>query len=227
MSMTSLAEPIIIPGPPLVPDGYVHKNVSEKEILRRLELITSGIVGGKPIGEIVVETMRTISALFGLTGMVFESRNPVIRPTLSLALFGYSRESAEAIVKNLSSDLYPQEVRTGMLSDKFSVSRNGYFISSEEWLKLSDENPMCDHPAYHFRPEQVGLPRTAPDQWHEADSYRYVARDDAGEILGLLEIHYSLDNKLPSKDVVESIDAFVDLAAIALEREVRRLEGKE
>jgi len=36
-----------------------------------------------------------------------------------------------------------------------------------------------------------------------------------------------LDNKLPSKDVVESIDAFVDLAAIALEREVRRLEGKE
>lgn len=225
MISMSGAEPIVVPGPSVLPEGYVHKAPSEQEFIRRLSAITSGIINGKPVGETVVEILAAISELFGLTGMIFEARDPVIRPVLSWVVYGYTRENADAIVKNLSSDLYPQEVHNRLMSDRFSVSRNGYYNSSEEWLKITDENPMSDHPAYYFRPEQVRLPRKSPDEWHEADSYRYVVRGSSGEILGFLDIDYSLDKKLPSKGVLEAIDVMVDLAAIALESEMRSMEG--
>ena len=222
---TSIAEPIFILGPGIPPPDHVHKAPSQDQISKKIKEITSGIISGQSIVKTIPEMMTAMSELFGFTGMIFEVRDPRIRNTLSWVVYGYSRECAESLVSLLSSDLFPQEVHDRLMSEESAVSRNCYYTSADEWLKITDENPMADHPACYFYPERVRLPRKSPDEWHEADSYRFVARNKSGEALAFLDINYSLDRKLPSKSVLEVMCIMMDLATIALESAALLMEG--
>jgi signal transduction histidine kinase len=63
----------------------------------------------------------------------------------------------------------------------------------------------------------VHEPRKTPDGWHELDLVYFIMNDREGEALGIIQVDYPLDGKVPTKETMESMEAFANMATIAVE----------
>jgi signal transduction histidine kinase len=184
--------------------------------------VGTAIAEERPLASIVEKTMTAIADIFGIAEMVFEVKAPEVVPAFHWATYGIPKARAEAIIKNMSAEYHPKDLLGKLLSDKFRISKNVYYIGSDEWLKIVDEDPFSDHPSYYRHPEQARAPRKSKDEWHESDMYKVALRDPSGSILAVLELDFSVDGKLLSKDAIEGIGLFAELLSLALMREVLR-----
>ncbi len=150
--------------------------------------------------------------------MVFDVVDPEVAKVLRLALFGYPQDKARAIVDNLLSQFYPRDAASVLPKDECKVGRNAYYVGAETWRDWAEREPYQDHPAYYRNPESIREPRKGADQWHELDFYCFAVRGAGDEVLATLDVGYSYDKKLLTKDQVEAIGLFVDLAGISLEQ---------
>ncbi len=197
-------------------DG-LHRT-ADSEVLASLGEIGALVVTDRPIQEVVERTLRNIGRLFGITEMLLQVRDETLIPLLWWTSYGIPEERAEKILQNVTADYHPQELIDLTLTEKFRVSSNAYYIPAEEWLKILDEDPFADHPAYYSRPEYVRMQRRSPDEWHEADMYKFAIRDSSGGILASLELDSSFDRKLLGKETIQTIEMFTQLLGISLER---------
>ena len=192
------------------------------DVAARVGHISDMIATGAPLKKTVEEVVTAIAELYGMTGLVFETRASDLREAVEFVTYGYARESALKIIDDLRSEYYPRDIMRRIYSEKFRISSHGYYVNSEEWLKLTKADPSTDHPAYYLHPEAVNLKRQGEDHWHEADFYRFVVRGASGEELAYIDIGYSVDSKLPSNEVIQGIETLVALSSLAMEAERSR-----
>jgi len=211
---------IIIPGKPCKA-GARPVSSEEKRVRDALGEISAMIAGGRPLPDIIERTLTAIAELFGIEAMFFDITRVEAGPSLRWITYGFPKESAEKIVANIGADFYPKDLLGRTIADKFRVTKNSYYIPADDWIKMIEGDPFADHPSYYRHPENVRLPRKDPDEWHEADHYRLAMRDTGGELLATLELDYSCDGKLLSKDILELVELFTELLSFALMREMR------
>jgi signal transduction histidine kinase len=216
---------VVIPERPVKPGAESSRLALDSEVTERLSDVTRSISTGKPIGVVIEEILASISELFHVTNIVFEVTVDEVKPVLQFATYGFPREKAETIAATLSSRFYPKDLPAKLISDESKVSRNGYFISAEEWIKWTRKEPSIDHPAYYRYPERALEQRKAPDQFISSDFYRFMVRGASDELLAIMDIGYTFDEKLLKNEQVEAIGLFADIAGLAIESEKRRLRA--
>jgi len=216
---------VVIPEQPVKPGKDSSKPTLDSEVTERLSEVTRSISSGKPIAGVIEEILTSISELFHVTNIFFEVTVEEVKPVLRFATYGFTREKAETIAATLSSEFYPKDFPAKLISDGFKVSRNGYFISAEEWIKWTRKEPNIDHPAYYRHPERALEQRKAPDQFISSDFYRFTVRGSSDELLAIMDIGYTFDEKLLRTEQVEAIGLFADIAGLAIESERRKLRA--
>ncbi len=200
-----------------VPAEGLH-STPDDEVLASMGEIAAMVVSDRPLKEMVERTLLNIDRLFGISEMILQVRDEALMPALWWVVYGVPRERAERILRNVTADYHPQELIDLILTENFRVSSSAYFVPAEEWLKILDEDPFAEHPAYYSHPENVRSPRRSPDEWHEADQYRFAIRDPPGNLLATLELDSSVNRKLLGKETIQTIEMFTNLLGVAMER---------
>lgn len=192
---------------------------SDADAMARLSEVIEAIARDEPLPQIVDRVMAITADLFHITQMIFMVVADDLVPTMRWSSYGYPKDRAQAIVNHIVAEYYPKAITDRIFSDKARVTDHGYFLSAEEWQKLVASEPFSDTPAYYNNPEKSRLARESPEEWHEADSFLFDMRDKRGRLLAWLELEYSADGKLLTKDTVQKIEPFAELLTLALLRE--------
>jgi signal transduction histidine kinase len=193
----------------------------DKKVREALGEMAAKIAEGRSLSDIVENAFTAVSDLFGIAEMVFEVTSGEIGASFRWMTYGVSKERAQQMTANREAEYYPKDLLDKTLSDNLLVSKNAYYINAEEWIKIIEQDPFSDHPSYYRHPENARIPRKSRDIWHEADQYKITLLDRSGDLLAILELNYSYDDKLLSKDTIEGIELFTELLSLALLREMR------
>ncbi len=188
-------------------------------VSERLGALAAMVLRERPLAEVFEKALTDIAEIYGIAEMLFEVTAEDLQVAPRWAVYGLPGERAKGAVENLSADYHPKDLAERIFARGTKVSRCGYYLPAEEWYSIIQEDPFIEHPSYYRRPEDSRKPRTSPEEWHEADAYRYSLTTCAGERLGWLELEYSEDGRLLSKEALEGIDDFVQMVAMALARE--------
>lgn len=216
---------VVIPERPVKPGAVSSKAALDSEVTEKLGEVTRSISTGKPLADVIEDILTSISELFHVTDLVFEVTSDEVKPVLQFATYGFPRDKAETIAATLSSHYYPKDLPAKLTSDEFKVTRNGYFINAEVWLEWTRKEPSVDHPAYYRHPERALEQRKAPDQFLSSDFYRFTIKGASNELLALLDIGWSFDEKLLKSEQLDAISLFADIAGLAIESERRRIRA--
>ena len=199
--------------------GASSEKMADTTATVRLGEIVDAVANDEPLPQIVDRVLAAIADLFGITHMIFFVLAEDLAPIVKWSSYGYPRDRALAIVSHLEADYYPKAMADRIFSERLKITRHGYFLSAEDWLKFVTSEPFSDTPVYYKSPERSRLARESPDEWHESDSYLFDMRDKRGHLLAWLELEYSADGKLLSKETVQRIEPFADMITLALLRE--------
>lgn len=204
-------KPANIPRPP--------ETSSDTAMMDRLSEVIESIARDDPLEKVVDKVMADIADLFQITQMIFMVVADDLVPAMKWSSYGYPKERAQAIVSHISAEYYPKAMADLIFSDRFRVTKHGYFLNAEEWLKLVSAEPFSDTPVYYRSPERSRVTRASSDEWHEADSYLFDMRDGRGRLMAWLELEYSAHGKLLGKETVEKMELFADMLTLVLLRE--------
>lgn len=122
------------------------------------------------------------------------------------ALTGYTKDEEEAIRR---SEILKEKVLED-LKDEFKVTHTGYFIPGETQGGGADF-------VFVESPEKAHQPRASPDSWHELDLVYFVMQNREGDVFGIIQADYPTDGKVPSKETMQEMEAFANMATIAVE----------
>jgi signal transduction histidine kinase/uncharacterized protein YigA (DUF484 family) len=122
------------------------------------------------------------------------------------AMTGYAPEEEDAVRRsNILKDKVLEDFK-----EEFRVTRTGFFIPGER---------QGDGSSFVFleNPSKAFAPRASVDSWHELDLLYFAMYDRDGKMLGYIQLDYPKDGKIPTKDTIESMEAFASIATIAVE----------
>ena len=122
------------------------------------------------------------------------------------ALTGYTKDEEETIRR---SEILKDKILDD-LKEEHRLTHTGYFIPGETQGDGSDF-------VFMENPGNVHEPRKTPDSWHELDLVYFIMNDREGEALGVIQVDYPLDGKVPTKETMEAMEAFANMATIAVE----------
>ena len=141
--------------------------------------------------------------------------------------FGYRRASIRLLdLENNSFILramtgYPSWVDKGHkrpakavladMDDKFKIGSTTYLV------KYEDQSYGVESFSFLAHPELAGLPRAAPDAWHERDKLMAAMKDGRGRLTGFLLVDEPNDLKIPSANQIEVLEILAGMASIAFE----------
>jgi GAF domain-containing protein len=125
------------------------------------------------------------------------------------ALAGYKPEDEIEIDGNPTAFL-KEEIMEDFRED-CKISSIAYYIPVEK-----QTSPPDDFVAVKDR-EAASKPRKAPGRWHELDLLYFALYDQAGELIGYLQVDYPEDGMVPSADTVAEIELFASIAAVGIE----------
>lgn len=119
--------------------------------------------------------------------------------------------------KGFSSDI--SERTSGLSKSRQSIQED--LDKSEKLGRMTyifkaqpDENGSNYYSVLH--PERVKEPRAHPNDWHELDVLYVLFQDSDGNLLGFLEPDGPPSRKLPTPEIVSSLEMFGSLASIAI-----------
>jgi len=122
------------------------------------------------------------------------------------ALSGYTREEDEIV---RSSRIVRERVMEDF-KEEFRVTRTGYFIPGESQGNGSSF-------VFIESPGKALQTRKTPESWHELDLLYFALYDRSGKMTGFIQLDYPRDDRIPTKETMEAMEAFASLAAIAIE----------
>jgi len=122
------------------------------------------------------------------------------------AMTGYTEEEEKEV---RSSTILKSKILEDF-REEFRITKSGYFIPGEQQGDGGDFTFVEDR-------GKIGKPRKSPDSWYELDLLYFGMYDRDGDILGYLQPDYPRNGKIPEKEAMESMEAFANIATIAVE----------
>jgi signal transduction histidine kinase/uncharacterized protein YigA (DUF484 family) len=182
-----------------------ENEVKTERLVRILELIQS-VMRVDDLGIVLQKISDAMAVTFGFrkasVSMFSEDSNRVVVDVLT----GYSKEEEESVRR---SDIMKDKILAD-LKEEYRLTRTGYFIPGETQGDGSDF-------VFMENPEMVNERRMTPDSWHELDLVYFIMRDRDGNAIGVIQVDYPLDGKVPAKETMEAMEAFSNMATIAVE----------
>jgi len=132
------------------------------------------------------------------------------------ALTGYPQDEERKMRQGATL----KNVMLASFRDEFRVTKNGYFVPAESRLNRPPQESLK-------QPEVALSERLAPESWHELDQLCFALVDREGRMLGRVQLDKPVDGRIPTKDTMEDMEAFVSIAAIAIENSALFNESNE
>jgi len=123
------------------------------------------------------------------------------------ALAGYTKEE-EAI---LHKSIIFRDMVLVDFKEEFRVTNTGYFVPGESQTKGAEGFVFIESP------NKALEPRKTPDSWHELDLLYFGIYDRTGNMIGYIQLDYPVDGKIPTKEMMEQMEAYASIASIAIE----------
>lgn len=122
------------------------------------------------------------------------------------ALSGYTKDE-EALVRKtpILKDKVLEDIR-----DEFRVTNSGYYVPGESQMTQMEDFVFIENV------ENARKPRATPHSWHELDLLYFAIYDREGHIIGIIQLDYPVDGKIPTKDMMEAMEAYASIASIAI-----------
>ncbi|MGD9963677.1 MAG: ATP-binding protein [Thermoplasmata archaeon] len=162
----------------------------------------------EPIEELLEKTAGTITSSFGVKSLVIcvlDERTGMFVPK---CVKGFPEDNATAIRKHTySADRRRKELLRG-----HRIDRRTYFVRAEEDILMTNEDMD-----YVTDMSALSTPRESPDHWHPLDYMLFLMVDRLGNWIGWVEIDYTVDGRIPSKEAADRIQILADLIGIAIE----------
>jgi len=186
-------------------DLIEENELRSNRMLEMFELIRS-VLRVDSLDTVLQKVSDALASTFGFrkTGVsVFtEGSNNVTVHSLT----GYSPEEEDAVRR---AGIFRDKVLEDF-QEEFRVTRTGFFIPGER---------QGDGSSFVFleTPAKAFAARASVDSWHELDLLYFAMYDREGKMLGYIQLDYPRDGKIPTKDTMESMEAFASIATIAVE----------
>ena len=203
--------------------GLAAVGIENSKLYRRtLDLLQENEVKANRIMKLL-ELVQSVLRIDDMD-VVLQKVSDVMSATFSFRKTGVSMfsEGSEKVSINSMTGYTPEEQKIlrdctiwkdKVLEDfkeEFRVTRSGYFIPGET---------QGDGSGFVFveNPDKVAVPRKTPESWHELDLLYFVVYDREGKMIGYIQLDYPEDNRVPTKETMEAMEAFATIAAIAIE----------
>jgi signal transduction histidine kinase/uncharacterized protein YigA (DUF484 family) len=182
-----------------------ENEVKTERLVRILELIQS-VIRIDELDVVLQKISDAMARTFGFrkasVSMFSEDSSLVVVH----ALTGYTKDEEEAIRK---SEIVKEKILED-LKEEHRVTHAGYFVPGKTQGDGGDF-------VFVENPEEALKARETPDSWHELDLVYFVMRDRKGDVLGVIQVDYPLEGKVPTKETMEAMEAFANMATIAVE----------
>ena len=99
----------------------------------------------------------------------------------------------------------------GDMKDEFRIGETTYYVKYEDQAYGLEAFEFIAHP------ELAGLPRSAPDAWHERDILIFALKDRSGRLIGYMLVDEPVDLKIPMTEQIEVLEVLAGIASIGLE----------
>ncbi len=169
--------------------------------------VTSDFLYVEDVDLLLNKIVRLVSETFGLARAHMGIRSKVTGLFEVRACYGFPA----AVEANLKRVRYTPDRMKQDLKDEFRIGKNTYYVPAEGWTPAPEEMLFIAHP------ERIDVPRKFPDEWHELDFIDFLMYERDGTLLGYLEIDEPDNHKVPDDEVLQAIEVFSDLAAIAIQ----------
>lgn len=174
------------------------------DLLDILKLISRA----EPIDVLLDKTAGTITSSFGVKSLVIcvqDERSGMFVPR---CVRGFPEDNAAAIRKHTySMDRKKRDVLQG-----HKIDRRTYFVRAEEQPLMTNEDMD-----YVTDMSALATPRESSDHWHPLDCMLFLMVDRLGNWIGWVEVDYTVDDRIPSKEAADRIQLLADLIGIAIE----------
>ncbi|MBU1157761.1 MAG: hypothetical protein KKE24_00275 [Candidatus Thermoplasmatota archaeon] len=186
-------------------DLLKENELKSENTLRLLELSRS-VLRVDDIHIVLQKVADAMSSAFGYRRVGVSLYSKDSDTALVDALTGYSKDEEELI---RSSELSKAKTLED-LREEFRVTTTGYFIPGESQKAGSNEFVFIENP------DKVIVPRANPEAWHELDLLYFGLYDREGHLTGIIQLDYPIDGRIPTKDEIESMEAYASIASIAI-----------
>jgi signal transduction histidine kinase/uncharacterized protein YigA (DUF484 family) len=194
---------------PSLPVGSEDMSSRRVKSLARIYELTSGLMNVEDTGSMLKTIAESVRELFGfdlVSISVLDDKSQSFTQHFSA---GYSEEEEREIVTH--PEVFSKDDISTDFRDEFKIQRITYFVPVERQGYGLEEFALV-------RDREAALrPRVSPDSWHELDLLYFALLSRRGELIGFLQADYPCDGKLPSVQIVQEIELFATLAAVAIE----------
>lgn len=162
--------------------------------------------------------------------MVAQDIDTILKMIVDAITDNFGFEACDAFILDEEHDNFVLKASKGFSSD-VSERTSGLSKSRQSIMEDLQKSEKVGKSSYIFKaqpnesdavyysvlhPERVKEPRAHPDDWHELDVLYVLFQDSDGNLLGFLEPDGPLSRKLPSPEVISSLEMFGSLASIAI-----------
>ncbi|MGQ9588240.1 MAG: GAF domain-containing sensor histidine kinase [Thermoplasmata archaeon] len=182
-----------------------ENEVKTDRILRLLELIQS-VLRIDDVDAVLQKVSDAMAATFDFRKTSVSLFSPDSDRVTIHALTGYDHDEEQVVRR---SRILKEKVLEDF-KEEFRVTRTGYFIPGEKQGNGSSF-------VFVESPDKVPVPRKSPESWHELDLLYFGIFDRDGKMIGYIQLDYPVDQRIPTRDTMEAMEAFASIAAIAIE----------
>ncbi len=186
-------------------DVLKENQVKSERMVRLLELIQS-VLRIDDLDVVLQKISDAMSGTFGFrrAGVSLFSENTGKVTVHSLTGYSIEEENKERKSVALRDDAMEH------LRDEFRVTTTGYFIPGEvkgEPTKLKSAGTQS----------MAAAEKNELGRWQGPDLLYFLMHDREGKLLGYIHLDNPLDGLIPTKETMEAMEAFANIATIAIE----------
>lgn len=195
-------------------DEQVQLSSQERRAAQMSQIlaVASSILTLTDTSKLIETVLNAIDDLFGFKAISITLYDEAERCFKWVGFSGYTEEQKERArklktpVDVIERDTKP-EYRVGYLAH-YKPAENTIPDDFSHYFVFNDVQEAAMY---------AEKPRKSPDSWHELDDLTFLVQNRAGKTIGVIYIDDPVDGKIPSREVIELVEIFVSLVAIALE----------
>ena len=194
----------------------LQENEMKTERMARILDLIKSVLRIDEVDVVLRKIAETLAMTFGFRKATVSIFSPGSDRVVVHALTGYTKDEEEKVRNSII-------LKSKILEDfkeEFRVTKTGYFVPAEHQKNPSDF-------VFMERPEQATKKREGPDAYHELDLLYFGVYDRDGRMIGYIQPDYPQNGKIPTKEAMESMEAFASVASTAIENSALYAEMTE